>query len=207
MMIPSLLLKKLYTLGSLKNTPGGAQFAIKNRLSDAEIVGVTGIAINGVPVALERVLFDLGDGRAMPVSQVAAAPPSPIYRLSDAEIVGVTGIAINGVPVALERVLFDLGDGRAMPVSQVDAAHPFPFPLRSIVTIQTDVPHLAKGKHQIEIAVEVRPFGKLQFKVEDAISDAVRPGVHLPRDEHDDYSPEIIRQRQAVIQQLTGVEP
>src|ERR1039457_6028305 len=158
MMIPSLLLKKLYTLSSLKNTPGGAQFAIKNRLSDAEIVGVT-------------------------------------------------GIAINGVPVALERVLFDLGDGRAMPVSQVDAAHPFPFPLRSIVTIQTDVPHLAKGKHQIEIAVEVRPFGKLQFKVEDAISDAVRPGVHLPRDEHDDYSPEIIRQRQAVIQQLTGGEP
>ena len=120
MMIPSLLLKKLYTLGSLKNTAGGVQFAIKNRLSDAEIVGVT-------------------------------------------------GIAINGDPVALERVLFDLGDGIELPVSQVDAAHPAPFPLRSAVTIQTGAPHLAKGKHQIEISVETRPFGKLQFKVEDAI--------------------------------------
>jgi hydroxymethylglutaryl-CoA reductase (NADPH) len=157
MMIPSLLLKKLYTLGSLKNTPTGVQFAIKNRLSDAEIVGVTGIAINGDPVDLEKV-------------------------------------------VGLE-------DGSAVPVSQVDAAHPLPFPLRSVVTIQTGAPHLAKGKHQIEISVETRPFGKLQFKVEDAISDAVRPTVHLPRDERDDYSPEIIQQRQALIQQLTGMQP
>ena len=156
-MIPSLLLKKLYTLGSLKNTPTGVQFAIKNRLSDAEIVGVTGIAINGDPVDLEKV-------------------------------------------VGLE-------DGSAVPVSQVDAAHPLPFPLRSVVTIQTGAPHLAKGKHQIEISVETRPFGKLQFKVEDAISDAVRPTVHLPRDERDDYSPEIIQQRQALIQQLTGMQP
>ena len=35
MTIPSLLLKKLYTLRSLKNTGEGAQFGIKNRLGDA----------------------------------------------------------------------------------------------------------------------------------------------------------------------------
>ena len=158
MMIPSLLLKKLYTQGSLKNTAAGVQFALKNRLSDGELVGVE-------------------------------------------------SIAINGDPVALEKLLLGLEDGSAMPVSQVDAAHPLPFPLRSVITIQTGAPHLAKGKHQIEISVETRPFGRLQFKVEDAISDAVRPAVHLPRDEHDDYSPEIIQQRQALIQRLTGVEP
>jgi hydroxymethylglutaryl-CoA reductase (NADPH) len=158
MMIPSLLLKKLYTLGSLKNTAAGVQFAIKNRLSDGELVGIASVAIDGDPVPLEKLLL------------------------------------------ALE-------DGRAVPASQVDAAHPLPFPLRSVVTIQTGAPHLAKGKHQIEICVETRPFGKLQFKVEDAISDAVRPAVHLPRDERDDYSPEIIRQRQALIRQLTGMEP
>ena len=158
MMIPSLLLKKLYTQGSLKNTAAGVQFALKNRLSDGELVGVE-------------------------------------------------SIAINGDPVALEKLLLGLEDGSAMPVSQVDAAHPLPFPLRSVITIQTGAPHLAKGKHQIEISVETRPFGRLQFKVEDAISDAVRPAVHLPRDERDDYSPEIIGQRQALIQQLTGMQP
>lgn len=158
MMIPSLLLKKLYTLGSLKNTPTGVQFAIKNRLSDGELVGVH-------------------------------------------------GVAIDGGPVALETVWLGLADSREIPASQVDAAHPLPFPLRSVVHIRTGAPQLAKGKHEIEISVETRPFGKLHFKVEDAISDAVRPAVHLPRDEGDDYSPEIIRQRQAVIQQFTGVEP
>jgi hydroxymethylglutaryl-CoA reductase (NADPH) len=158
MMIPSLLLKKLYTLGSLKNTPAGVQFAIKNRLSDGELIGAA-------------------------------------------------GIAIDGHPVALATVVLGLDDGRQTPVSQVDAAHPLPFPLRAVVTIQTAAPHLAKGKHEIEIAVDTRPFGKLQFKVEDAISDAAPPAVHLPRDERDDYSPEIIGQRQALIRQVTGVEP
>jgi len=37
MLIPSMLLKKLYTLGSLKNTAAGVQFAVKNRLSDTEL--------------------------------------------------------------------------------------------------------------------------------------------------------------------------
>ena len=158
MMIPSLLLKKLYTLGSLKNADEGVQFAIKNRLSDAEIAGLH-------------------------------------------------SIAINGVPVALEHVLITLADGREMPAAQMTADHPVPFPLGSAVIIQTAAPHLAKGKHQLEIAVETRPFGRLQFKVEDAISDTVRPAIHLPRDDRDDYSPEMIRKRQDVIQQLTGVTP
>ncbi|HLY20030.1 MAG TPA: hydroxymethylglutaryl-CoA reductase [Bryobacteraceae bacterium] len=157
MMIPSLVLKKLYTLGSLKNTSAGVQFSIKNRLSDGELVSVRSVVINGT----------------------AAAP---------------------------DKIRLTLAGGREIPASQVDNAHPLPFPLRAIVVIQTGAPALAKGKHQIEIAVETRPFGKLQFKVEDAISDAVSHGG-LPRDEHDDYSPEVIRQRQAVIQQLTGVEP
>jgi hydroxymethylglutaryl-CoA reductase (NADPH) len=157
MMIPSLVLKKLYTLGSLKNTAAGVQFAIKNRLSDGELVGVDRIAINGAPLAIENV------------------------RLA-------------------------LVDGTVIPAAQVDAAHPLPFPLRAIVSIQTDAPELPKGKHQIELAFETRPFGKLQFKVEDTIADAVRPALQVPRDERDDYSPEIIAQRQAVMQQFSGVE-
>jgi len=39
-------------IGSLENTVGGARFAIKNRLSDAEPVGLGGIRIDGDPVAL-----------------------------------------------------------------------------------------------------------------------------------------------------------
>jgi hydroxymethylglutaryl-CoA reductase (NADPH) len=157
MMIPSLVLKKLYTLGSLKNSAAGAQFAIKNRLSDAEFVGLR-------------------------------------------------GIAINGQPVAVENVQLGLLDGRMLPAAQVDDAHPLSFPLGTIVTIHTGLPALPKGKHEIELAFDSRPFGKLQFKVEDAIADGVHPAVHLPRDDQDDYSPEVIRQRQALVEQVSGVK-
>ncbi|HUJ50724.1 MAG TPA: hydroxymethylglutaryl-CoA reductase [Bryobacteraceae bacterium] len=158
MTIPSLLLKKLYTLRSLKNTGEGAQFAIKNRLSDAELVGVRSIAIDGKALALDRIRLDLADGRAL----------SPI---------------------------------------EVDAGHPIPFPLSSVVTVQTDEPTLEMGKHEIDIAFESRPFGALEFKVEDTISQEETPALHIPRDEVDDYSPGAIRARQALIETVSGVQP
>jgi hydroxymethylglutaryl-CoA reductase (NADPH) len=77
MNIPNLLLRKLYTVGSLKNAGGGAQFALKNRLSDAELVAVREIAIDGMPVALNDVRLDLGDHRVFSPSDVNPAHPLP----------------------------------------------------------------------------------------------------------------------------------
>ncbi|MEL6592915.1 MAG: hydroxymethylglutaryl-CoA reductase, partial [Bacteroidota bacterium] len=47
MLVPSLLLKQLYTFGSLANTDQGVKFSLKNRLSDATITGVRKVMING----------------------------------------------------------------------------------------------------------------------------------------------------------------
>lgn len=47
MLVPSLLLKQLYTFGSLSNTDQGVKFSLKNRLSDATITGVRKVVING----------------------------------------------------------------------------------------------------------------------------------------------------------------
>ncbi|HYL36994.1 MAG TPA: hydroxymethylglutaryl-CoA reductase [Bryobacteraceae bacterium] len=157
MTIPNLLLKKLYTSRSLKNTNAGAQFAIKNRLSDAELVGVGAIAI---------------DGR----------------------------------PVALEHVRLGLADGRALTPADVDAAHPIPFPLSSVVTVQTDQPELRLGQHEIDLAFDTRPFGKLEFTVEDAIAVEEPPDLHVPRDETDDYSAGIVQRRQELIEKTSGVK-
>jgi len=157
MTIPSLLLKKLYTLRSLKNTSAGAQFAIKNRLGDAELTGVG-------------------------------------------------SIAIDGKLVALDQVRLDLADGRVLGVGQIDSAHPIPFPLSSIITVQTAEPELSLGRHEIDIAFEARPFGQLELSVEDTISENRQSKTHIPRDETDDYAAEIIRQRQAFIEQTSGVK-
>src|SRR5436190_19004057 len=156
-MIPALLLKKLYTVGSLKNTQAGAQFALKNRLSDAELTG------------LRRV-------------------------------------AIDGHAVALEQVRLDLEDGRVLTPQQVSLSHPVPFPLRSTVTIQIDSPALNSKQHEIEVAFEAKPFGRLELKVEDAIHEDGHRQRRIPRSDGDDYSAEIIQERRAFVEQLTGVK-
>jgi hydroxymethylglutaryl-CoA reductase (NADPH) len=157
MIIPSMLLKKLYTLGSLKNTAGGVQFAVKNRLSDVELVGIRKIAIDGNPVPLEQVKLILADGRVMEPAQLSSATP-------------------------------------------------LAFPLRMPLIVQTPLPALPKGKHEIEIGFEAKNFGKLQFKVDDAISDETKRGIKIPRDENDDYASAIIQQRQALVEQFSGVK-
>jgi hypothetical protein len=78
MLIPSLLLKKLYTLGSLKNTDGGVAFSIKNRLSDAELVGLRTLAIDGQEIPLGLVRLCLSDGRCVQGN----SSTSPAWRRS-----------------------------------------------------------------------------------------------------------------------------
>ena len=157
MLIPSMLLKKLYTLGSLKNAAAGVQFAVKNRLSDTELTALKSIAIDGQPVALNEVTLELSNGQVLRADQITAATP-------------------------------------------------LAFPLRAIVTMQTTVPALPVGIHTIEIAFEAKPFGKLQFKVEDALSEDTVQGLRIPRDANDDYSETIIKQRQALVEQVTGTK-
>ncbi len=65
MKIPSLILKQLYTLGSLENVPEGVAFGLKNRLSDAILTGVEEISIDDRPVPLDSVRVEAGsDSRA-----------------------------------------------------------------------------------------------------------------------------------------------
>ncbi|HUI41946.1 MAG TPA: hydroxymethylglutaryl-CoA reductase [Terriglobia bacterium] len=156
MNIPSAIIESLYNVGSLINIDGGVQFALKNRLSDAEVTALSGLAIDGVPVALGDVSLHL-DGQS-----------------------GLTP-------------------------AQVDSAHPMPFPLRATVTIRTRVPLPSDGKHEIELDFEARPFGALHFKVADSVAGGSQHEAHIPRDVADDYSPEIIRRRQALIEQTSGV--
>ena len=54
--IPALILKQLYTFGSLENTADGVRFGLKNRLSDATLVPASeAVRIDGREIPLERV--------------------------------------------------------------------------------------------------------------------------------------------------------
>jgi hydroxymethylglutaryl-CoA reductase (NADPH) len=74
MFVPSLLLKQLYTFGSLKNSADGVQFTIKNRLSDATVTGLRGIRIDGREIPLHDVEVRVAD-LAIQTHQITDAQP------------------------------------------------------------------------------------------------------------------------------------
>ncbi len=154
-MIPAALLNSLYTVGSLKNANGGVEFAIKNRLADAELVGVS-------------------------------------------------GVTVDGQEVAMDQVRLDLEDGRGLRPYEVSAANPIPFPLRCTVKVYAGGQLARRTRHKIEIAFETRPFGELELHVEDTVAEAGQGAGSIPRAD-DDYSPEIIARRRALIETQTGV--
>jgi hydroxymethylglutaryl-CoA reductase (NADPH) len=154
MTIPSLLLKQLYTFGSLMNVEGGVKFSIKNRLSDAMLTGVQSVKFNGIEVPKNNVRLDLGNGNFF----------SP---------------------------------------EQISLSNPIDFPLRKTLDIVAGIRSLADGKHKIEVEFETKPFGRLQLKVDCAISEKHDHLVRIPRHDDDDYAEVIIRKRQRFVERLT----
>jgi len=85
MLIPSLVLKQLYTFGSLKNVEGGVKFSLKNRLSDATLTAVHGLKIDGVAAPKSALSLDLGNGQILTLDQISPKNPLnfPLRQIID----------------------------------------------------------------------------------------------------------------------------
>ncbi|MDX2250014.1 MAG: hydroxymethylglutaryl-CoA reductase [Bacteroidia bacterium] len=75
MLIPSLLLKQLYTFGSLKNVENGVQFSMKNRLSDATIISLTSLNIGETEVPRQKITIVLSDGKTLTPNDISPQKP------------------------------------------------------------------------------------------------------------------------------------
>ncbi len=73
--IPSLVLKQLYTFGSLKNVENEVKFSIKNRLSDATLTALGSVAIDGIEVPRHALSLDLANGRIITPDQISSSYP------------------------------------------------------------------------------------------------------------------------------------
>jgi hydroxymethylglutaryl-CoA reductase (NADPH) len=73
--IPSLVLKQLYTYGSLENTSDGVVFSLKNRLSDAVVTGIKEVKIDKRAVPLDALRFTMGEATFSPAD---VSPDNPI---------------------------------------------------------------------------------------------------------------------------------
>ncbi len=76
MKIPSLVLKQLYTFGSLENTAEGVGFSLKNRLSDATLTRLVGLSLDGRRLEAGDVTLDF-DGQRVNGAEVSPDEPVP----------------------------------------------------------------------------------------------------------------------------------
>jgi hydroxymethylglutaryl-CoA reductase (NADPH) len=89
MKIPSLILKQLYTMGSLENVPDGIRFGLKNRLSDATLTGITGISVDREPVPMDQVRIEVGGEQIAPGEVTSDQPiPFPLRKLMTVTVAG-----------------------------------------------------------------------------------------------------------------------
>ena len=73
--IPNVLLKQLYTRRSLRNTPTGFTFSLKNRLADAQFTGLTQVRIDGQVYPADAFTLELEGEEAIRVSAISTTNP------------------------------------------------------------------------------------------------------------------------------------
>ena len=76
MRIPSMVLKQLYTFGTLRNTGKGVAFKVKNRLTDVTLLALYGIIIDGKRVPLDKIALHIEDeqGTTITPAELKANP-------------------------------------------------------------------------------------------------------------------------------------
>jgi hydroxymethylglutaryl-CoA reductase (NADPH) len=155
-----------------------------------------------IPQALLRNLYNRSSLR----NSGAGVRFSVKNRLSPASLRGIERVSLNGIAVDADRIQVSVDSGGAFPLSRIGPDQPVDFPLGTLLSFHLAVDPLAEGRHALDFAFETSPFGALKFGVKDDLRTAERPPGAVPRDSEDDYSDEIIRERQEFVREQTGVE-
>jgi len=127
-------------------------------------------------------------------------------RLSPAVLHEISQVSIDGQPVAPDRISIAVESSEAVPNSSIRPENPLDFPLGTLVHVYLDMKPLAEGQHDIMLAFEAPPFGRMSLEVQDTLKTARAAPGNVPRDPADDYSDRIIGARQAFIREQTGAE-
>ena len=91
MKIPSLVLRQLYTNGSLTPTDEGIAFSLKNRLTDSKLTGLESVTVDGTEVSADRLTLSLDDGTTVRAADVSTSAPLafPLRRVVTVHVPGV----------------------------------------------------------------------------------------------------------------------
>lgn len=125
-------------------------------------------------------------------------------RLFAATLAGVDHLSIDGVAVDLSQCRLEI---EGVTHAAGDLKGGMPFPLKAVVEVLVDGEPLTEGPHTIVLSFRAEPFGELEYEVTDTLSGApasASPALRVPRDDTDNYSPEIVAARQRFLEERTG---
>jgi len=125
-------------------------------------------------------------------------------RLKDAKLTGFECIKIGEHKISTKDIFVDMGNNLLLSATEISGSNPLDFPLKKSITILAKMPALKNGKHDMKFIFMTKPFGKLEFYVEDSISDVKEYEFKIPRDEDDNFSEKAIDDRLSFVKKHTG---
>lgn len=121
-------------------------------------------------------------------------------RLIDAELTSIKYLSIDNQAIDLNQVFLEIDANEILAANSLSLNPPIPFPLKKVIRVCIQNYSLPDGKHTLDIGFEALPFGLLEISVEDYLKSERPQTTKIPRNAHDDYSPEIIQERQNFIE-------
>ena len=94
-LIPSMILKQLYTRGSLRNDKGGIVFSIKNRLSDAKLTGLKSLLVGDKNIPLSDIFVDTGDS-IIAATEISSGNPIDFPLRKNINIIAKMDVLADG---------------------------------------------------------------------------------------------------------------
>ena len=124
-------------------------------------------------------------------------------RLSDTKVTALHSVKFDGGAVSREAISLILDTGEMLKPDDL-AQQPIDFPLRKVLDVICRIAPLGEGIHKLEVNFSAGNFGNLALKVDSAVATEVENVVRIPRDNADNYSEAIIKERQRFVEQFTG---
>jgi len=128
---------------------------------------------------------------------------------ADATVTRIFSMRVDATDVPLDALDLDLGEGRVLPARDVTPERPAAIARSQSARVQVRSPQLTAGPHEITLALEVAPFGRLELHAHDAIGaphahDGPARSVPYVKDPALDYAPDEIAARRRYVEEHTG---
>jgi len=127
-------------------------------------------------------------------------------RLRDAELTNAESVGVDGTEYDIEGVVLEFGDEEAR-ADEVSDTNRIEFPVGRTVTVRVEGDELEYGDHDIRLEFGTEPFGELDLRVTDTLSEEEDERLGIPRKEGDqNFSEEAIEERHEFLKETADVE-